>query len=619
MSTVTAGRVPKTRTDIFKPLLAVLGLLVLAGCGPDSSVEDLDLEQNQALAEVGQGVLLSDAPNRSSPISLEGATVQGPVHIFDSAGTNTRSVRFFVDDPSMSGAPFRSDGDRPFDLAGTAVDGDANPYDSSQLADGPHTITVERTDRSGRRSTRTVTFTVANDATEGTGEPGVEVSVFNASDVPGPQDSDSVPVELGMKFRADVAGKVTGVRYFKTSGNVGPHTGKLWSAGGTLLASATFTNESATGWQTVRFSSPVEIRANQTYVVSYHAPQGRYAATDNYFATTLKRGVLSALGNGVQGGNGVYAYGPSQFPSRTFSASNYWVDVLFVASEGGGGEPPPPPPPPPPPVEDPPASGETAWSRGLAWYQANTGVPAGTTLRASGPLTITTDNTVIDGLDINGGIDVRARNVIIRNSRLTSRIYVQNGSATIERVEIDLTSRPIHWSQQHGIATSTDSHTTVRFSKIHGMQQGIAFQGRLTAEDNWIYGIRTEEGHAEAILSNGPTDTSFIRRNWLDSKPVVGTAISGPLCMYGDFGQIRNVTIDGNLMTGMGFNYFGSASRKPYPRPYNVVVTNNHFQPPFTWDQPLYPATLDPLSESQWSNNRITTTNALVAPPRGDG
>ena len=41
-------------------------------------------------------------------------------------------------------------------------------------------------------------------------------------------------------------------------------------------------------------------------------------------------GPLHALGNGVDGGNAVYAYGGAAFPTQTYQASNYWVDVLFI-------------------------------------------------------------------------------------------------------------------------------------------------------------------------------------------------------------------------------------------------------------------------------------------------
>jgi hypothetical protein len=41
-------------------------------------------------------------------------------------------------------------------------------------------------------------------------------------------------------------------------------------------------------------------------------------------------GPLHALANGVDGGNGVYLYGAAAFPTQTYRASNYWVDVLFI-------------------------------------------------------------------------------------------------------------------------------------------------------------------------------------------------------------------------------------------------------------------------------------------------
>jgi hypothetical protein len=42
---------------------------------------------------------------------------------------------------------------------------------------------------------------------------------------------------------------------------------------------------------------------------------------------------LHALADGVDGPNGVYAYGStSSFPNQTWNASNYWVDVVFVKS-----------------------------------------------------------------------------------------------------------------------------------------------------------------------------------------------------------------------------------------------------------------------------------------------
>ena len=142
---------------------------------------------------------------------------------------------------------------------------------------------------------------------------------------------DPGSVELGVKFTSDVAGSVTGIRFYKAAANTGTHVGALWSAGGTLLGQGTFTGESASGWQTVTFAAPVAITANTTYVAAYLAPNGHYSLTGGGFATgPVDNPPLHALANGASP-NGVYVYSAiSAFPTGSFNASNYWVDVLFA-------------------------------------------------------------------------------------------------------------------------------------------------------------------------------------------------------------------------------------------------------------------------------------------------
>ncbi len=137
-------------------------------------------------------------------------------------------------------------------------------------------------------------------------------------------DSDTVSVELGVSFVPAVAGQVTGVRFYKGVGNGGTHTGSLWSAAGARLATVTFTGETASGWQTASFATPVSVTAGTTYVVSYLAPQGRYSSTSSYFASARTVGPLTA----PAAGNGRYVYG-SGFPTSTWQSTNYFVDVVF--------------------------------------------------------------------------------------------------------------------------------------------------------------------------------------------------------------------------------------------------------------------------------------------------
>jgi hypothetical protein len=171
-------------------------------------------------------------------------------------------------------------------------------------------------------------------------------TIWNANTVPGTiTDSDSGSIEVGLKFRSDVAGSVTGVRFYKGPSNTGTHVGHLWSSSGSSLATVTFGSETSTGWQQANFSNPVAIQPNTTYIVSYHCSNGHYSTDVNFFNSAVNNGVLHALQNGADGPNGVYAYGSGSFPNQSWNASNYWVDIVFSASSssgGGGGSNPPP-------------------------------------------------------------------------------------------------------------------------------------------------------------------------------------------------------------------------------------------------------------------------------------
>jgi hypothetical protein len=160
-------------------------------------------------------------------------------------------------------------------------------------------------------------------------------SVFPASAVPiGITINDPAAIELGMKFQASVPGTITAIRFYKGATNTGTHVGTLWTSTGTQLGTVTFANETVSGWQQATLPIPVAIQANTTYVVSYHTTVGRYSANNSYFGSAIVNGPLTALASGASSGNGVYLYGSGGFPTQTYNASNYWVDVVFGATGG---------------------------------------------------------------------------------------------------------------------------------------------------------------------------------------------------------------------------------------------------------------------------------------------
>ncbi len=175
--------------------------------------------------------------------------------------------------------------------------------------------------------------------------PPTGVSFFSAANTPAQTSlNDGTPLDVGMKFTSSTAGQITALKFYRSAGDTGPDLLSLWTATGTKLGSATFTNTSASGWQTVTLPTAVNINANTTYIASYHTT-GAYVATNNYFTSAVTSGPLTAPSTTTAGGNGVYTYGGNNtngiFPTSTFGAANYWVDVVFNGSTGGGNNTPP--------------------------------------------------------------------------------------------------------------------------------------------------------------------------------------------------------------------------------------------------------------------------------------
>lgn len=145
---------------------------------------------------------------------------------------------------------------------------------------------------------------------------------------------DSQPIEVGVKFRTAINGYITGLRFYKGSADTGTHIGHLWAGDGTLLATATFSGESPSGWQEVALSTPVAVTANTTYVASYYSSHNYYNSTGNYFTASANNPPVRALADGEDGPNGVYVYGTGGgFPTQSYQASNYWVDVVFNTTD----------------------------------------------------------------------------------------------------------------------------------------------------------------------------------------------------------------------------------------------------------------------------------------------
>ncbi|TBC39845.1 DUF4082 domain-containing protein [Rhizobium ruizarguesonis] len=244
---------------------------------------------NTALSIAAASLLANDTDADGDPLSITG--VNGAVNGTVTFDSQTKSVTFTPTAGYTGAASF-----------------------SYSISDGY-----------GGAASATVSLTVGTPPGGGTTS-----SLFTGADTSGvAAANDANSVELGVKFIASASGQITGITYYKSAQDTGTHVGSLWTASGQLLAQATFISETASGWQTVSFTQPINVTAGATYVASYHS-NGFYSATANYFTMDHTSGALTAPASSVSGGNGVYAYGTgSLFPNSSYNASNYWVDVLY--------------------------------------------------------------------------------------------------------------------------------------------------------------------------------------------------------------------------------------------------------------------------------------------------
>ena len=237
-----------------------------------------------------------------------GNTVSGSVTITATSGDNVGVV----------GLRFRVDG---VDI-GSEVLNPPSPssmsWDSTSVANGSRVLTAVARDAAGHTTSASVTVTVAN-----------PVQTLLTTQTPGNATVNTGQAwELGVRVVSDVTGQITRLRFYKGPNENGPHVGHVWNAAGQLLATATFSSETASGWQEQALATPVPMAANNEYVVSVTTgPNGDFAFTQNGFVNGLVQGHLQAPANAA-------AYGaPNAFPTST-AQHNYFRDLVFVAGSG---------------------------------------------------------------------------------------------------------------------------------------------------------------------------------------------------------------------------------------------------------------------------------------------
>lgn len=226
-------------------------------------------------------------------------------------------------------------------------------------------------------------------------------------------------------------------------------------------------------------------------------------------------------------------------------------------------------------------------------HPGNTGVPAGTNLTPyTGPLSITTANTVIDGKTIGCGLTIRAANVTIRNSRITGPcdygVEVPSGNVVIEDSEIDCVNH-----KGTGVAFR---NFTVRRADVRNCENAFHTGSNSHIFDSYITGVvEVDGGHGDGIQGSSGTNIT-VQHNTFDIRNPITSSI-----IWDDL-TINNLLVADNFFAAGAYTVYCPDGGT------NTVYRNNRFYAPVgSWQsdthRPAFGFRTNCGNITTWANN----------------
>jgi len=256
---------------------------------------------------------------------------------------------------------------------------------------------------------------------------------------------------------------------------------------------------------------------------------------------------------------------------------------------------------------------------------ANTGVLPGSRLTVvTGNQTYATDNQVISGLDIHGFVQIRARNVTIRNSIIrggpnppcnSSVLWIRadaRASATIEDTEIAPSSPSPCLDGIWAV-----NATLVRLN-IHGAVDGVKAYDNVTLRDSYVHDLSwfasdpNQHGgptHNDAVQTYEGNRHIVLRHNAMSPGPRGNAAYQ----VSQDGGKpATDIRVEGNWLDGGGCTLNFAHHGGPTPMT-GIYVSGNRFGRHSVYQCPILVSTLTTLSQN--SGNVWDDTGAPIPPP----
>jgi hypothetical protein len=284
---------------------------------------------------------------------------------------------------------------------------------------------------------------------------------------------------------------------------------------------------------------------------------------------------------------------------KVISDSGASGGVAVEFGTGGGAAPPPASDPEPQPEPTPPPpSGGSSGSCGPfpAFPDAScTGVPAGVTLQNyTGPMTITTPGTVIEGKRISGSLCIMASDVTVRKSKIEGLVFTNDGGrpscSSLPRStntlfeDVEIAGPGTSTTSDGSIATAKamqGSNFTCLRCKVHGWGSGFYVRQNVVIEDSYIYDtIGATGSHRACIGGNGAINATYRHNNIHCNSLNNGPGISGAIVLYSDpakFLPNQNVLVEKNLIFATASYCMYAIEKSTPPNQSNVRIIDNRF------------------------------------------
>ena len=172
-----------------------------------TSLPAFSIAVNAVTAAASHDLFLSSFPDRSGATPLNGSSVTGDVYVFAGPDSSIQKAEFFIDDTSAQGIAYQTEGNAPYDLAGTLSADVAKPFDTTQLTQGLHTVTARLTLMDGSNQLVNAVVWVTND-----GDLIAQTGSVSLSWVAPTQRADGTPISV-----SELAGYT--VHYGPSQGN----------------------------------------------------------------------------------------------------------------------------------------------------------------------------------------------------------------------------------------------------------------------------------------------------------------------------------------------------------------------------------------------------------------